>query len=197
MKKTIKEAKPARAEALSIDPEGLRADQVMRSDLLTLHPDEPIESAVALLEEHHVSGAPVVDTFGRLLGVLSASDVAQRGHVATGLSDHDGGGARFPSLDDELEGADLEEELLEREGYSPAVEEGIRVQDWMTHGLVSVAPRATLGEVCRTMLTESIHRVFVVEEGKLRGVVSAFDVVRVVAGSGPEPAGAARARKEP
>jgi CBS domain-containing protein len=154
----------------------------MQPDVLTLRPEDSVESAVGLLEEYHVGGAPVLDDSGRILGVFSASDVARRDHVQEGGMGSAALRGAMPLLDDEAEGEGLEEDLLEREGYSPEVAGGLRVQDWMTHGAVSVGPDATLAELCRAMLAESIHRVFVVEDGRLRGVVSTFDLVRLLAG---------------
>jgi CBS domain-containing protein len=51
----------------------------------------------------------------------------------------------------------------------------------MTPKVISVAPDAAIEEVCRVMIEEHIHRVFVAEKGKLLGVISSFDVVRHVA----------------
>lgn len=180
MKKTTKGHKKARPTNEPIDPARLLAKDVMQTDVLTLRPDDTVESAVGLLEEYHVSGAPVLDGFGKILGVLSSTDVARREHVHEGSVSvgRVGGGGVGPDEDD---GIDFEDEVLDSEGYSPELFASARVDEWMSHRLVSVAPEATLAEVCRLMVAESIHRVFVVREEALCGVISTFDVVRLMA----------------
>lgn len=56
-------------------PRELPVTQIMTTDLVTLAPDTSVEDAVALLTEHGISGAPVVDGDGRLVGVLDDSDL--------------------------------------------------------------------------------------------------------------------------
>lgn len=52
----------------------LLARDVMARELITLKPDQPIDQAVALLLEKRISGAPVVDDAGALIGILSEKD---------------------------------------------------------------------------------------------------------------------------
>lgn len=179
MKKTTKGHKKARTKNEPIDPTRLLAKDVMQTDVLTLRPDDTVESAVGLLEEYHVSGAPVLDGFGKILGVLSSTDVARREHVHEGSVSVGRMGGGGPDEDD---GLDFEDEVLDSEGYSPELFASARVDEWMSHRLVSVDPQATLAEVCQLMVAESIHRVFVVQEDALCGVISTFDVVRLMAG---------------
>lgn len=47
---------------------------IMATDLLTLKPDMEINSAVRALLDQHLSGAPVIDSFGMLIGMLSKKD---------------------------------------------------------------------------------------------------------------------------
>ncbi len=53
--------------------------------------------------------------------------------------------------------------------------------DWMTPEVVSVGPDATLTEVCGVMAEESIHRVFVLKDKRIQGVVSTLDIVTYLA----------------
>lgn len=179
MKKTSRKATTRAAHGAPIDPERLAVREVMQPDVLTVRSDDTVESAVGLLEEYHVGAAPVLDAAGRFVGVFSRSDVARRDRVA-GDGVH-AERSRAGLLDEEDDGQGLGSELLDRDGYSDALVGGALVQDWMTPGLVSVGPDETLADACRTMLAESIHRVFVVEGGKLCGVVSTFDLVRLLA----------------
>ncbi|MFN8624007.1 MAG: CBS domain-containing protein [Chloroflexota bacterium] len=52
-------------------------EQVMTPDPITIRSDEPLSTAARLLEEHEISGVPVVDEGGGLVGVLSESDLVR------------------------------------------------------------------------------------------------------------------------
>jgi CBS domain-containing protein len=154
----------------------ITARDLMKTDVIKLGADERVETAVALFEEYHVGGAPVVDSAGTLLGFLSAHDVARSEHVERGRivperGDYGIGG-------DE---ADDGETYFSKADYSPEVLEGGMVKDWMNPAVISLPPSASLKELCQVMVSESIHRVLIVESKSLRGIVSTFDVVRHLA----------------
>lgn len=155
----------------------VRARDLMRREVLTLAPGDTIEAALTLFEEARISGAPVMRPDGRLIGVLTLADVAKPEHM-------DGDHIDARTDDDDTDDADDEEPgeaFLLREDYDPEVLGHRRVEDWMTESVITVDPDATLQKVCRTMANAGIHRVFVVDSGKLVGVVSSFDVIRMLA----------------
>ena len=55
------------------------------------------------------------------------------------------------------------------------------VRNWMSPKVIGVAPDASLREVCQTMASDGVHRVLVVEGRRLLGIVTSFDVVRLLA----------------
>ena len=152
----------------------------IRDRVLTLSPDATVEEAIGMLEEYHISGAPVVDSFGHLLGVLSASDVARREHVSEGRLAAERAEYNLAATQNDDGWVD-EEAFSNQEDYNPETLGRESVRNWMTPAVVSAKPDDTLKAVCRLMVERSIHRVLVVEASALRGIVSAFDVVRHVA----------------
>ena len=48
---------------------------IMRTAVVTAHPDQTVRELTRLLSEHGISGVPVVDDGGAVLGVVSSSDV--------------------------------------------------------------------------------------------------------------------------
>lgn len=154
----------------------ITARDLMKTDVMKLEADERVESAVALFEEYHVGGAPVVDSAGTLLGFLSAHDVARSDHVERGRIVPERGDYGLGPDD-----ADDGEAYFSKADYSPEVLEGGLVKDWMNPSVISCPPDATLKELCQVMVRESIHRVLIVEGKSLRGIVSTFDVVRHLA----------------
>jgi CBS domain-containing protein len=177
-------AAAARAPGKVIDPTRILVRDVMRTDVLVLRADDPVKTAAEQLEEIHASGAPVVDSAGRLVGVLTLSDIARSEHVS-----EDGVTTRpAPRATETLEGmvdeSGVDEEFFPTEDYEEGVLGRLRVADWMTPGVIKVAPTATIASACRRMLDDAIHRVFVVEKGRLVGVLSTEDVVRLLAEPG-------------
>lgn len=65
----------------------ITARSVMTTKLITAREETPLEQAVRLLMEHHISGLPVVDGANRLVGILTEKDLLR-------LLDDDAGGAR-------------------------------------------------------------------------------------------------------
>lgn len=150
----------------------VRAADLMQTEVVQLAGDAPIEEAIRTFEEYNIRGAPVVDGSGRLIGVLSANDITRSDRVGDGRLDTDG----YELADEDEDG-----DTTFSDGFSPTVGGRPTVADWMRHGILSVKPEASLKEVCEVMERESIHRVLVTEGGQLKGLISAFDVVRYLA----------------
>mgnify|MGYP001399893349 CR=1 FL=1 len=162
----------------------LSVRDAMRRQVTTLSPDDGIESAIALFEEARISGAPVVDSGGKLVGVLTLADVARpdrmrESRVSTQRGSFEMSEDVGEERTDEL---DPEEVFYSKEDYSADLLGGERVSEWMTGEVVSVTPDATLEAACKVMVARQIHRVFVTEGERLVGVLSSFDVVRALAG---------------
>lgn len=164
-----------------------KAADIMQTDLVQLHALTPIRSAVENFEEYRISGAPVVNEAGELVGVLAASDIVKSEHLQSGSIEDQRGAYYFndPLLDDEWgDGPWGDDGPFSREDYSPEILGRETVGDWMNPNLISVRPEASLHEVCALMARERIHRVFVVKNKLLLGVVSTFDVVKYLADNG-------------
>jgi CBS domain-containing protein len=151
--------------------ETLTAADLMTREVLTLDAGLPVARALAQLGEHEVSGAPVVDTAGHVIGVFSARDVTR--NVDDAPLD-----ARVPAptLDED------DEELVPVEVLESELgDRGACVADWMSTDLAWVPPAASLRDVCRKFVEARVHRLFVLERKRLAGIVSTMDVVRHLA----------------
>lgn len=130
----------------------MRVSEVMQTNLKVIGAADLVGDAVALLADNHVSGLPVVDADGRLVGVLSNSDILQA------LAEHT--------------------DPVERE----RVFEQTEVRELMTPRPQTITPDANLRDAAQRMLYLEVHRLFVEQNGKLAGVVSTTDLVRTMAG---------------
>jgi len=144
------------------------AADVMRSDVLTIAPETPLRNVHRLFVDEEITGAPVVDETGRVLGVLSATDL-----VRAVAEDDDEGDATFLRDMVELSGRDwggLPEEYADRL-------QRLQACDAMSDEPIAVAPETPIPEVARRMRFHRIHRVLVLEDGRLRGLLTTFDLV--------------------
>lgn len=157
----------------------IQAKDIMQKDVVRFEASASIAEAVAVFEDLHISGAPVVDGIGQVVGVLSASDIVRPERVRVG----GGSPAEFEpavrSWDDE--GVDGEDDILSMDEYGEEALAKDTVADWMTREIISVAPETSLRDVCRKMLQHNVHRVVVLDQKRLAGILSTFDVVRYVA----------------
>src|SRR5215471_4793576 len=62
----------------------MRAHQIMTRSVVTVTPDTTIVDAANLMLQRHVSGLPVVDASGKLVGIVSEGDFIRRSEIGTG-----------------------------------------------------------------------------------------------------------------
>lgn len=129
----------------------MRVADLMQTDVQTLPPDAVVNDAVVALAEARISAAPVVDRAGRMIGVVSTTDIL--------------------ASEEEAEDPEARETLFER----------TFVRDLMTPRPLTIVPEAEVKEAAQQMLYADVHRLFVVEGDRLVGVISTTDIVRAVA----------------
>jgi CBS domain-containing protein len=152
----------------------LCAADLMSRNVKTIPFDMPLQAAARLLSEARISGAPVVDSHGRCLGVLSATDFV---HWVKDGGQTDRARAKIQvHFCSEWEVVNLE--LLPKE----------EVRWHMTPGPVTVAPDLGITEVARIMLESHIHRVIVVDEMQRPiGIVTSTDLLAALASAQGDP----------
>ena len=128
----------------------------------------PVAEAAAFLLRHGISGAPVLDEHGRWIGVFTQNDMARA--VENRLTSSSG-------VERSLE---TREPLVDPLSLPPEELRKTPVVAFMTRGLYTVFPGATVEEVIHTMTHFKVHRVFVIheQEGTLLGVITTMDVMR-------------------
>lgn len=147
----------------------MQADDVMTTEVVTIAEDATVSDAAKLMLEGRVSALPVLNSQGRLVGIVSEGDLIRRARSATGRS-------WWLSLV-----ADPTAKFIR--------DQGTRVGDVMTQTVVSVSEGTSLSEIARLLEANNIKRVPVVEEGQLVGLVSRADILRAFAviGGGQQP----------
>jgi len=145
----------------------LTAGDLMTAPVMTLPQDMSLREAARLLCRSNISGAPIVDTEGRCLGVLSSSDFVSWAGKG-GESEEKVEVTTFIAPWGEL--INIED--------SPDME----IRHYMTARPVTVAATTPIGELAQKMVDAHIHRVLVVsEQHRPCGIVTSTDVLAAVA----------------
>ncbi|MFC0808630.1 CBS domain-containing protein [Ensifer sp. P24N7] len=137
---------------------------VMTTKVIKLSPDNSVRQAAKLMFEHHVSGIPVVDDEGRLLGVISEGDLIRRTELCSEAS--------ALMVDMTLAPDDRASAFVRRCSW--------RVGDVMTADPVTIDEDASLARVARLMHELGIKRIPVMRNGELVGIVSRADLLQAI-----------------
>jgi CBS domain-containing protein len=144
----------------------MKAKDVMTHCVVTIAQEAPIRDAIARMISHQVSGMPVVDKEGQLVGIVSEADFLRRHELHT-----EGPPRRWL-------------ELLIGPG-SPAEDyarsHGLTVEHVMSREVFTVGPDASLGDVVALMDEHAIKRVPVIEDGRIAGIVTRADLMSALA----------------
>lgn len=156
----------------------MKASEVMAKDVVTVGPKTTVREIATVMSERRISGLPVVDGAGKLVGILSETDLLHR--VETGTEKR-----RKWWL-----GAFIDDDQLARE-YAAA--HARRAEDIMSRQVVTVDADMELGQVADLLDRRKLKRVPVVKDGQLVGIITRGDLVRALVASlghrGTAPAG--------
>jgi CBS domain-containing protein len=144
----------------------MRAHQIMTRDVITVRPDTTIEEAAKLMLRNHISGLPVTDAYGVLVGVASESDFLRRSEIGTGR--------KRPAWLQFLLGPG-------RAATDFVRERGRKVEDVMTQDVITVVEETTLDELVRLMEKNDIKRLPVMRGKALVGIVTRSNLLQAVA----------------
>jgi CBS-domain-containing membrane protein len=143
----------------------VKVAEVMRRDVTTVHGDSPLTEVVELLLDKDFTAVPVTDEQGKVVGMVSDSDLLTRGGMAVTISLKRAVDAEFVrELHQSLENPDR------------------RVSEVMTGKVVTIGPDILLGQAARMMVERHLKRLPVVDEnGKLVGILGRLDVLNTIA----------------
>lgn len=142
----------------------MQVKDVMKSDVVTIPKGTTWRRVAETLLERQISGCPVVDAEQRVVGVVSEKDVFR---------------AIYPSYEEWYEGPQAYTDFLALEEEARRAQEK-RVEDFMSRKIVSVTSDTPILKVGALMVATGIHRVPVVDQGKLIGMVSRRDIFRAI-----------------
>ena len=149
----------------------MRALDIMTTSVITATPEMSIHDAATLLADHRISGMPVVDETGEVVGIVSEGDLLRRAETGAG------GGRRAWWL--ELLASNREVSATYAKAETRAVREVMN-----TH-VISISENMPLKEIAEILERRHITRVPVMKDGALVGIVSRSNLIRALASVAP------------
>jgi CBS-domain-containing membrane protein len=144
----------------------LTAKDIMTREVITVGPRTTVEELARLLMEHHISGAPVVDEAGGLVGIVTENDLINREkrlHIPTVVQIFDA----FIYLESSKK---FEEDLKKMVG--------VRVGDICNPDVTTIDEDTTLTDIATIMTDKDVDLLPVMSKGKLVGIVGKEDVLK-------------------
>jgi CBS domain-containing protein len=145
----------------------MRAHQIMSQPVMTIRPDAPIADAIKVMLAHHISGLPVTDSAGKLVGILCESDFLRRTETGTEHARN-----RLLSI---LLG-------VERIAGEFVKEHGRKVEQVMTREPATTSEQAPLQAVADLMERRHLNHLPVMRDDRIVGIITRSDFLSAVAG---------------
>lgn len=149
----------------------IRAMDIMTRDVITVKKDHTVNQVIEILMSKNISGVPVVDDEGQVIGIVTEGDLIYRSkklEIPRYFTILDS----YIFLDNTKK---MEEQIRKMVGY--------RVEDIMTKEVIVVEKEDTLEDIATIMTKKNVNRVPVVNNGKLVGIVTRRDIIRAYASS--------------
>lgn len=133
---------------------------LMRRDVISIPQTASIWELSRLLTERGISGVPVVDAQGEVVGVVSRADIVRC------MQD-------LPRRRFQENGFYVEDDEIPPSAF-------VRVADIMNRAVISAPSTTTVSEFSRLMLAHRIHRILIIDGRKLVGIVTTSDILKTM-----------------
>ncbi len=144
----------------------LKAKDIMNTDVITVSPETTVEELGRLFIKNGISGAPVLDSDGKIYGIVTENDLIKqnkRFHIPTLLRLFD---ALIP-----LEGSAAVEAEIRRMSAST-------VSEICTRKIITVDPETSLQDIATIMSEKGVHLIPVMRSERLVGIIGKIDIIK-------------------
>ena len=153
---------------------GWTARDVMQAEVRTVGANMALPDLERAFLKERVTGFPVVERDGQLVGIVSRSDVVRQLSVEQSVGEEMSDYYRQDSVPSVSALPSIAEHVGRRM-------EGLKVREVMIERLITCAPDEPLEDIARRLVKERIHRMPVVDDGRLIGILSSVEFVRLFA----------------
>jgi CBS domain-containing protein len=159
----------------------MNASDVMVSHVITVKPNAPLQEVARILLTNRISGAPVVDDSGKLVGIISEGDLLRR--TAEGAWPKSWGPPpRRGWAKWLMDGMDAEASDAEY-----VTQPNRDVAEIMTREIILAQPETPVSDIATLVVHHRIKRVPIVQNGKIVGLVSRANLIQALAGLTTKP----------
>ena len=144
----------------------MKVQEVMTPLAITISPDASVVDAASLMDQHRISGLPVVDSGGKLVGMISDTDFLRRAELGTEI--------KRSKVGSVLAGPEAEADEYVKSHAR-------RVSEMMTERPATVESNDELDVAIRLMERRQIRRVPVMKDGEIVGILSRANLVQALA----------------
>ena len=156
----------------------MQASDIMTRSVISVAPDESTDAAIELMLKRHISGLPVINDKGELVGIVTESDFLRRPETSTEHKTTSRWRDTFFNFN----------KVMDNYVHT----HGVKVKDVMTPNPVAVTEDTQLDAVVQLMQTRNVKRLPVVRAGKVIGIISRANLMRALVSIHREAHGAAK-----
>ena len=149
----------------------------MTEKVVCVHPDTPIHTLIKILIKNHINGAPVLDKDGKLVGVVSKTDIVEYEEKTSKKQSQSSKKSFYSDTNGKLKKAF--DKIAKAKRLGKAV-----VQDIMTSRVITAQADDTIDRLAKIMHDKNIHRIIIQDKGQVVGVVSTLDILNAVSTMG-------------
>lgn len=142
----------------------MKVRDIMRTDLVLVKKTATYKEVAKTLYDHKISGAPVVDDEGKLVGMISEKDLFK---------------VLYPYYKTFYATPQAYADLENRENKAQEIQDH-PIEEYMSKEVVTISPEEPVMSAGATMLARHVHRLPVMEGGKLIGMVSRKSIYRAI-----------------
>lgn len=146
------------------------AYEIMTPSIKAVPQSWTMDRLARFLTDHEITGSPVTDESGEIVGIATLKDITEFRWNAT-RSNTD----RKLTAQEQQEARRLRMVLFEEMGKVP-----VEVRDIMTPIVLSVDETTPVRDIANIMMSEHLHRIFVTRESKITGIVTTYDMLKIV-----------------
>ncbi|MCS6789213.1 MAG: CBS domain-containing protein [Patescibacteria group bacterium] len=142
----------------------MKIKDIMKTNIITVFPDTPYLKVVKILYDNNISGMPVVDENQNLIGMISEKDLFK---------------ALYPNYIEFIRNPEKYINLEEQEKNILEIKNN-PISLYMSKNIITVSPQTSILAAGGIMLNKHIHRLPVVENNKLVGIVTRKDIYKSI-----------------
>ncbi len=152
----------------------LAAKDIMNADVIVVQESMTVSELSDILTAKMITGAPVVDDSGKLVGVVSETDIVRSSTRRTAaLREKLESNYYLRGWEDTVDEDDLRE-------FHVVEDAGQAVREIMTPLIFRVSEDTSIAEMADTMIGGRIHRLIVTREDQVVGIVTTLDMLKAI-----------------